>query len=529
MPQFDVISGSSGKHSKSKRLSSFPRGSGASADPDATGFGRLKYEFDSDSTMPPMLRARLRELFSQIEREFESLYSENAQLQEKVDSLNERLERETVLYEKHGIDCPDFEHVSKSASKHKGIGSSQKLKTAHKLKAQTSKIVSSFKGPTISCSLVRQFSGHRDGVWDVSVARPGQPLIGTASADHSACIWSVEKGRCLLQYLGHQGSVNSIKFHPSRDLVLTASGDQTAHIWQAAVTWEHKKPASMDEDDSNCDKDEYGTDDYEAELMDGSPCLRTPVRELVGHSNAVMAADWLPNADQVITASWDRTASLYDVETGELLHSLTGTPYDLFMLGTFFYQPEERRKIFSNILSIGHQIGHDQELTYASAHHSQRLVVTSSIDTTFRLWDFREPIHSVSVFQGHTETVTCAVFTREDKVVSGSDDRSVKVWDLRNMRSPLATIRSDSSANRIAVSPSGVIGIPYDNRQVRLFDLSGNRLARLPRSSRQGHRRMVCCVAWGEDKGDCSTNFYSCGFDRLVLGWSIQPCKDKEN
>ena len=31
----------------------------------------------------------------------------------------------------------------------------------------------------------------------------------------------------------------------------------------------------------------------------------------------------------------------------------------------------------------------------------QRLVVTSSKDSTFRLWDFRETIHSVSVFQGH--------------------------------------------------------------------------------------------------------------------------------
>lgn len=61
-------------------------------------------------------------------------------------------------------------------------GSSQKLKTAHKLKAQTSKIVSSFKGPTVSCNLVREFSGHRDGVWEVAVARPGQPIIGTASA-----------------------------------------------------------------------------------------------------------------------------------------------------------------------------------------------------------------------------------------------------------------------------------------------------------------------------------------------------------
>lgn len=37
-----------------------------------------------------------------------------------------------------------------------------------------------------------------------------------------------------------------------------------------------------------------------------------------------MAAEWLPSGDQVITASWDRTASLYDVETGDLVQSLSG-------------------------------------------------------------------------------------------------------------------------------------------------------------------------------------------------------------
>lgn len=119
-----------------------------------------------------------------------------------------------------------------------GNVSSQKLKTAHKLKAQTSKIVSSFKGPNTQCTMIREYVGHKDGVWEVSVARAEQPVIGTASADHRACIWSTDSGRCLLQYQGHSGSVNSIRFHPTKDLVLTASGDCTAHLWQAAVNWD---------------------------------------------------------------------------------------------------------------------------------------------------------------------------------------------------------------------------------------------------------------------------------------------------
>lgn len=123
-------------------------------------------------------------------------------------------------------------------------------------------------------------------------------------------------------------------------------------------------------------------------------------------------------------------------------------------------------------------------------------------------------------------SVTSAVFTREDKVVSSSDDRSVKVWDLRNMRSPVATIRTDSAVNRISVSSNGVIAMPHDNRQIRLFDLSGQRLARLPRSSRQGHSRMVASVTWNDDNSSC-VDLFSCGFDRRVLGWAILSLKDQ--
>ena len=117
----------------------------------------------------------------------------------------------------------------------------------------------------------------------------------------------------------------------------------------------------------------------ETEESDEFSVLRTPLRALSGHNGVVIAADWLPGGDQAVTAGWDRMANLWDTQTGQLLHQLTG---------------------------------HDEELTHTSSHPSARLVVTASKDSTFRLWDFREANHhSVSVFQGHTDTVTCAVFS----------------------------------------------------------------------------------------------------------------------
>jgi len=131
--------------------------------------------------------------------------------------------------------------------------------------------------------------------------------------------------------------------------------------------------------------------------------------------------------------------------------------------------------------------------------------------------------------------------------VSGSDDRTVKVWDLRNMRSAVATVQCDSSVNRISVSSGGLVAVPYDNRNVRIFDLAGvrelyytivccevcgvqgamKRVARLPRSSHQGHSRMVTSTAWAAEPSQ-RPNLFTCGFDRQVIGWAVEPRDTQE-
>ncbi|KAH9496069.1 WD repeat-containing protein 37 [Bulinus truncatus] len=452
----------------------------------APASSKLREELDVEGVLPSQLRDRLHQLFSQIEKEFEFLYASNLFLQERLYVAQEKLGSESGAVEKVPLESQDSTDYG---TKNKKPQLSQRIKTTYK--QSTSKLVSSFRTPNPAYNVVRQFRGHRDGVWEVSVSRSySHQVIGTASADHSSRIFSVESGACLLQYIGHKGSVNSIRFHPNQELVLTASGDATAHIWRAQLSQlshiDVSKSHSSGEDDFDSSGREDTTDDLNDYTHEAS-IIRNPHCELMHHSEVVTAADWMSQGTQVITASWDRTAVLADAETREMITQLTG---------------------------------HDQELTDVHADQSQRLVLTSSKDTTFRLWDFRAPSMLVNVFQGHTQQVTSSVFASGDKVVSGSDDRTVKVWDMRNMRSPIAAIRTDSEVNRLSVSQSqNIIAIPHDNRNIRLYDINGVRIGRLPRTNTQGHARMVCAVAWAESNPTC--NLFSCGFDRQVLGWMI--------
>ena len=472
---------------------------------------RNQLENSECSVLPHALKSRLQTLFSEIEGEFSVLYQENIQLRERILAL-EKGQYETDEKDKTLID----EHDAFDKNMLKSFTKNRAFKTRHKLKAHTSKIVSSFKTPSLSCSLVKEYKGHKDGIWDISVSRLGHPLVGTASADKTARIWGVDSGRCLTFYTGHSGSVNAIAFHPTQDLVLTASGDASTHVWKAASVL----PESLlSGGGTGAQSSEESPESSEDDLYQGATgmssgerqsdqnrigqlgqTVRSPITTLLGHLGVVISCAWL-NEDLAVTAGWDRVANLYNVETGVLLQTLAG---------------------------------HDSELTHVACHPNQRLVTTCSTDSTFRLWDFREAIHSVSVFQGHTESVTCAAFSRSDQIVSGSDDRSVKVWDLKNMRAPVASIQTQSAVNRLDISPSGLIAIPQDNRQIFVHDLNGHKLSRLPRDSTKSHHRMVSAVCWAPDTEQVEgwrtkANLFSAGFDRMSFGWSVKPAANKED
>lgn len=98
------------------------------------------------------------------------------------------------------------------------------------------------------------------------------------------------------------------RFHPTKELVLTSSGDGSVHIWQCAVHLYNESSSgrvasSEDELEPGEGKDHFGCSSSGMEdERDQFSVLRTPLRSLNGHSGVAIAADWLPGGEQAVTA-----------------------------------------------------------------------------------------------------------------------------------------------------------------------------------------------------------------------------------
>lgn len=118
----------------------------------------------------------------------------------------------------------------------------------------------------------------------------------------------------------------------------------------------------------------------------------------------------------------------------------------------------------------------------------------------------------------------------EDKIATSSDDQTLKLWDLRIMRSPVCTINTNSGVNRICTmnmngeqSKESLLCVPLDNRDVKIYNLQGDRVMRMPRDSRTGHNRLVTSLT------SYNNLLLSASFDKAINCWSIDNAQSKSS
>jgi serine/threonine protein kinase len=173
---------------------------------------------------------------------------------------------------------------------------------------------------------------------------------------------------------------------------------------------------------------------------------RTPVaesvgqlRQFVGHSGAIENVVFTPDGRRLITASQDKTARVWDVETGRELLMLTGHTDGVRGLAAL---PDNRRVVTAAWdgtvrlwdLNTGEELrqyaGHKGEVWWAARDADGKRLLTAGKDRTIRLWDV-ETGAELKRITGHAATVTAAVFLPDGRrAVSASEDRTIRLWDL---------------------------------------------------------------------------------------------------
>ena len=118
---------------------------------------------------------------------------------------------------------------------------------------------------------------------------------------------------------------------------------------------------------------------------------------LAGHTDAVNSAAFSPDGKLVVTASGDNTAKVWDVATGE-----NCTPWPATRIGST-RRPSARTASWWS---------------------------TASEDSTAKVWDVAtgEEVHTLA---GHTDWVISAAFSPDGTlVVTASDDSTARLWDV---------------------------------------------------------------------------------------------------
>jgi WD40 repeat protein len=142
-------------------------------------------------------------------------------------------------------------------------------------------------------------------------------------------------------------------------------------------------------------------------------------------------------------------------------------------------------------------------------------IVSGSEDKTVRLWNLQgNPVGQP--FQGHDDAVLSVAFSPDGQyVVSGSEDKTVRLWNLQGHLIRQLFQGYEDFITSVAFSPDGqyiVSGSNYGT--LRLWDIEGNP----HRQSFQGHEYFITSVAFSPD----GQYIVSGSRDNTVRLWDIE-------
>ncbi len=282
--------------------------------------------------------------------------------------------------------------------------------------------------------------GHRAIITSVCF-HPRFNLLVSTSDDATIKVWDFESGEFERTLKGHTNSINDAAFNVDGTLLASCSADLSIKIWTFSGNFE---------------------------------CIKT----LRGHDHNVTGVSFFQR-EKLVSCSRDETVKLWDTNSGYCLTTLTG---------------------------------HTEWVRKIAVHEASNLIASCSNDHTVRVWNPSNTSQPcVATFRGHEHVVECVAFSSQlgdrailkattdatstgggQHVVSGSRDRSIRIWHIASETCIKVLVGHDSWVRGVSFQPLGkyVVSVSED-KTIKMWDLNS---PDRPVRSFSAHKHFCTCL-----------------------------------
>ncbi|PRP75463.1 hypothetical protein PROFUN_15748, partial [Planoprotostelium fungivorum] len=257
---------------------------------------------------------------------------------------------------------------------------------------------------------------------------------------------------------------------------------------------------------------------------------------LVGHEDIIMGMDVIqhPKLGNVIaTASKDKTARLWNADSGTLLGTCTGhldtvtavimmrkrSPTALFTASNdrtikhWRITEGSNEKVNAKIEALGTVGSHDMDVNSFAISPNDKIIASASQDKTVKLWNALD-MKEMGVLKGHHRGVWSVAFSPiEQCCITGSGDRYIKLWNINDFTCIKTLEGHVDSILKVSFVTNGqqILSAGSDGI-IKLWNVRTNECA----ATLEGHTDRIWTLAVNKNDKE----FISAGGDSIIKKWT---------
>jgi WD40 repeat protein len=303
--------------------------------------------------------------------------------------------------------------------------------------------------------------------------RPDGEHLAAVGADGTR-IWSITAARKIVD-LRPSGDTRGVSWSSDGALLATASWDGSVRIWngttyrQVFEYWQHASPVQAVA--FAPDGRRIASADYLGLARIWDPASGRDYLTIRGHAGLVSALAFSPNSRRLVTGGDDRAVRVWDamLTTQEALpvEPFNGGSHEVVFTSDGRYMAlagwrsrsdsrEPRLRVYDKKTGgVRYFAAHAGPLCTVAVSPDDQALASGSDDRSIKLWDVASGQQLDQLAKAHDRDVRCVAFSKDGALLgSAGADKVVKVWDLRT-RKELFALAHAAPLWRVAFSVDG--------------------------------------------------------------------------